>query len=155
MKLQIIALSGILLSAMTTGTLAASGKFGAGVKLDYDLGLSASVKTSANDFLQFGFTPSEGAYKGTADYIFTYPYRSGFHPYWGLGVLAVDNDDNAFYNDIQDDDNDVLGARVPLGFLYEIRQVPVELSAELAPTLMTSRENDLYLEGSINARVIF
>ena len=136
--------------------------FGVGVTVSEATGLSVYAETNRDNFVQlgFGFAPY-GSYAVTGDYALG--YRNAFSdlpsltPYWGVGaVLLHDQRDHwsRFSRDERASTNYV-GARLPLGVNFVIPKTPVQVAAELAPTLLVTPVTYGYVQGGLSARVLF
>ena len=137
-------------------------KVGVGVSFSGVTGLSIYADTSRNHFVQaaIGFAPY-GSYEATSDYAFA--YRNAIStlpsvtPYWGLGAVLL-HDQSDYWsryarNEIQS--TTYVGARIPLGLNFVIPKTPVQLAAELAPSLLLTPATYSYLQGGVSARVLF
>lgn len=72
--------------------------------------------------------------------------------YYGLGGKAsfIDNNDN------EGNDNDVvIGARIPLGLMIPLRHHPVDFFVEIVPTLDLTPDTDFGVNGGIGAHLFF
>ncbi len=148
----------------TTGTSSAfgDGDFGVGIGLIGVPALSVFAKTEATRHLQGGLTfGRDSDFAATGDYCFDYPNALNgaptVTPYWGGGV-ALFHDENDLYNAYDDDEFDgdtFVGGRIPLGLNFVIPKTPVQLGAEVAPTLLLTPITYSYLQGDLHVRVLF
>ena len=137
-------------------------KVGVGVSYIGSTGVSVYADTNRDNFLQaaVSFAP-DSSYNGTLDY--AYGYRNAFTsvpsltPFWGIGavVLYDRNDYWARYTGEEKDSTTYAGARLPLGLNYVIPKTPVQIAAELAPSLLLTPKTYSYVQGGVSARVLF
>jgi hypothetical protein len=148
----------------TTGRSSAfgDGDFGVGIGLIGVPALSVFAKTAETRHLQGGLTFGDDAdFAATADYCFDYPrVLSGaptVTPYWGGGAIMVhDVNDRYFaYDDDEFNSDTFVGGRIPLGLNFVIPRTPVQLGAEVAPTLLLTPISYSYLQGDLHVRVLF
>ena len=135
---------------------------GVGLAFSGVTGLSVYADTNRDKFLQLGigFAPS-GTYEATGDYAFG--YRNAIStlpnvtPYWGLGAVVLHNRSDYWSRNAPDDleTKTYLGARIPLGTNFEIPRTPVQLTAELAPSLLVTPSTQVYVQGRVGVRVLF
>lgn len=148
----------------TTGTSSAfgDGDFGVGIGLIGVPALSVFAKTEPARHVQGGLTfGRDRDFAATADYCFDYPNALNgaptVTPYWGGGA-ALFHDENDLYNAYDDDEFDgdtFVGGRIPLGLNFVIPKTPVQLGAEVAPTLLLTPLTYSYLQGDLHVRVLF
>ncbi|MCX6123334.1 MAG: hypothetical protein NTV34_01075 [Proteobacteria bacterium] len=137
-------------------------KIGVGVGFSGAPGVSVYVDTGYKNFLQggVGFAPL-GSYAATGDYAFGYRNAVSSLPslthYWGLGAVVLHDQTNQWprYAREEDTSTTYVGARIPLGLNFVIPKTPVQLGAELAPSLLLTPATYSYLQGGLSARVLF
>jgi hypothetical protein len=152
-------------SGASFGSSAASsngGAAGVGVAFFGVTGLSVYADVTPRNFLQaaVGFSKG-GSYAVTADYAF--PHHNALSslpsltPYWGFGgVLLHDESDYwSNYDRKKNRHSEYFGARVPLGLNWVIPSTPIQLAAEIAPSLLFSPSSYGYLQGGFSARILF
>lgn len=135
---------------------------GVGLAFSGLTGLSVYADTSTSKFLQaeLGFAPS-GAYQATGDYAFGYRNAvstlPSVTPYWGLGAVLLHNRSEYWAQFAPKDmeSRTYVGARIPMGANFEIPRTPVQLSAEIAPSLLVIPETHIYVQGRVSVRVLF
>lgn len=144
------------------------GPFGLGVMIGDPTGLSFKYHLGARNAVDGGVGYGwRGRWFHThVDYLFQFPQRWGggdWLPYVGAGgKLIVWNDHyhgRGYYyydHDWYDDDDDVgLGVRVPVGLAWHPRRVPIDVFAELAPTVWVFPGTHFDFDFSIGARFYF
>ncbi|MEI8027352.1 MAG: hypothetical protein WCI18_13470 [Pseudomonadota bacterium] len=135
---------------------------GVGVAFSGLTGISMYAETDRSNFIQgaIGFEPY-GSYEATGDYAFT--HRNAFSanpnvtPYWGIGGIVL-HDRNDYWTRYQREGYDsttYFGARIALGVNFVIPRTPVQLGAEVAPSLLLTPATYSYLQGRLSARVLF
>lgn len=137
-----------------------AGKVGVGVAFEGAAGLSLYADTGADRFAQGAFAWSpHGAYAVTGDYAFGYPGLFGARsltPFWGIGAIALKSGDGVWGPSAIDDSERInVGARIPLGLNFVIPSTPVQIGAELVPTLLVAPASYSYVQGGAYARVLF
>ncbi len=126
-------------------------------------GLSVYDELGRDHFLQgaFGFG-SHGSFEVTGDYAFD--YRNAIKgapiltPFWGLGAVALHEEDDRIVDDdgiASDNRRTYVGARIPLGMNLVIPKSPVQIAAEIAPSLLLTPATYSYIEGGLSVRVLF
>ena len=125
-------------------------------------GLSVYADTNRNNFVQgaIGFD-SRGSYEATGDYAFSYRNEilatPNVTPYWGLGGVIL-HDQSDYWSRFAREGHDsttYFGARLSLGLNFVIPRTPVQLGAEIAPSLLLTPATYSYLQGRLSARVLF
>jgi hypothetical protein len=125
-------------------------------------GLSVYADVTQRNFLQaaIGFSRG-GSYALTADYAFAYndaiSSLPSITPYWGVGGILL-HDQSDYWADYAPKDNrtsEYFGARIPFGLNWVIPSTPVQLAAEIAPSLLFSPSSYGYLQGGFSARILF
>lgn len=137
-------------------------KVGIGASFSEVSGVSVYIEADADNFFQgtLGFA-NYGNYAATGDYAFAFrnviSKLPSVTPYCGLGaVLWRDESAPVSRNSPEEYEATTnVGARIPFGVNFEIPKTPVQLSAELAPSLLFDPENRSYLQGGFSARVLF
>lgn len=139
-----------------------AGAAGVGVAFFGVTGLSVYADVSQRNFLQaaIGFSRG-GSYAVTADYAF--PHHNALSslpsmtPYWGFGAVVL-HDQSDYWSAYARKKNrysEYFGARVPLGLNWVIPGTPIQLAAEIAPSLLFSPSSYGYLQGGFSARILF
>jgi hypothetical protein len=145
-----------------SGAYDAGDKAGVGIAFFGVTGLSVYADISDRNFLQaaIGFS-SGGSYAVTGDYAFGYPNAlsslPSITPYWGIGAILLHDQSDywARYGRNDQLSADYFGARIPLGLNWVIPNTPVQLAAEIAPSLLFSPSSYGYLQGGLSARILF
>lgn len=138
------------------------GKAGVGVASFGVTGLSVYADVSEHNFLQaaIGFSKG-GSYAVTADYAF--PFHNALSslpsitPYWGFGAILL-HDQSDYWSDYGRNANrtpEYFGARIPLGINWVIPSTPIQLTAEIAPSLLFSPSSYGYVQSGFGVRVLF
>ena len=158
----------ILLSLMTATAGAAVGQadqpFGLGVIVGEPTGISGKYwfdTRQAIDFAAAWSFSANNSFQFHTDYLRHYPemiktpdrWRGKFNAYFGVGgriKLKEDNNGSGRNND-----DDLLGVRVPGGVTFVFDKVPVELFVEIAPVLDLVPDTDLDVNGATGARFYF
>ena len=137
-------------------------KVGVGVGYSGAAGPSLYAETSRTNFVQAGLSyATSAAYAVTADYAFGYhnaiSSNPSMTPFWGIGAVYLHDQDNYWthYTPKQNDYTSYIGARIPLGINVILPRTPVQLAAELAPSLVLTPASYGYLQGGVSARVLF
>ena len=171
MNKLVAALSSLLISAaslapaetLTKSAPANTGdQLGLGVVVGGDVGLSVYAGLDDGHFAQAAaaWGPAR-SYVITGDYAFAYPGKihgaPQLTPYFGLGVAALSEGEGYWGLRNTDRTRSGLdaGLRLPLGLNMVIPRTPVQLGAELAPTLLLAPDVYSYLQGDVHARVLF
>lgn len=137
-------------------------KVGVGVNFSGFTGISVYADTSRSNFVQaaIGFAPY-GNYAATGDYAFAYRNAiatlPSVTPFWGLGAILL-HDQNDYWprrSPIENSATTYVGGRIPLGVNFVIPKTPVQLAAELAPSLLLTPATYSFLQGGLSARVLF
>ena len=148
---------------MTKSAAADTGnRVGVGVAFSGGPGVSVYADAGYQNFVQgaIGFAPL-GSYAVTGDYAFGYRNAvsnlPSLTPYWGLGAVMLHDQSNQWprYAREENTSTTYVGARMPLGLNFVIPKTPVQLGAELAPTLLLTPRTYSYLQGGVSARVLF
>lgn len=137
-----------------------SQNFGIGIGLIGVPALSLYMRTSPSHFAQGGVTFSGRDFAATIDYCFAYPgvFQDipALIPYWGGGLVMLHDGANHYYN--YDDDGHegetFTGARIPLGVNFVIPRTPVQLGAEVSPTLLLAPASYSYVQGDVHVRIL-
>jgi hypothetical protein len=137
-------------------------KVGLGLGFSGVPGISGYADISRDNFVQAGLGfANHGSYGVTGDYAFAYPrvFRGAptVTPFWGLGVLVLHDGRDYWsrYFAATEGENTYAGARIPLGFNFVIPRTPVQLEAELAPSLIMVPIAMGYLQGGVSLRILF
>jgi hypothetical protein len=137
-------------------------KIGVGVAFQGATGLSVYADADSSHFVQAAAAwGATGAYSFTGDYAFDYPHAFNsapiLTPYWGIGVAAVKPGEEYWIPRYTYDDHTGTdaGLRIPLGLNLVIPKTPVQLGVELAPTVIVTPVTYSYLQGGVDARVLF
>jgi hypothetical protein len=155
-----LAVVSIILLALTAAEARAQGgPFGLGLIIGSPTGLSGKLyldRRNAIDFaLGAAFLSSRGLH-AHVDYLW-HPVMltedaAFFMPlYFGVGARLLDHDHGA------DDDDVHLGARVPVGILFDFRTVPLDVFLEIAliVDLVTDHDDHIDLNAALGARYYF
>jgi len=137
-------------------------KVGVGVAFTGLTGLSLYADTSYDNFAQstvaFG---RYGTYAITGDYAFAYRAAissiPSITPFWALGIVLLHDQNNYWpgYASVDTASSTYVGARLPLGLNFVIPKTPIQLAAELAPSLLLTPSTYGYVQGSASLRVLF
>ena len=145
-----------------SATTNSGNQVGVGLAFSGVTGLSVYADTERSKFLQvgIGFAPS-GGYEATGDYAFGYRNAistlPNITPYWGIGAVVL-HDQGEYWSRYTSEDVDsrtYVGARIPMGANFVIPKTPVQLTAELAPSLLVTPATNIYVQGRIGVRVLF
>lgn len=135
---------------------------GAGISFVGPTGISLYGETSVDRFVQASFgSMGKGDYQGTLDYAFSAPHYfatvPNLTPYWGVGLVGVhDSDRYKYYPDrVRKAETDFIGARIPVGVNFVIPRAPLQVAAEVAPSVVGNRSSYVYVQGGLAARVLF
>jgi hypothetical protein len=156
---RLAVVSTILLALAASGARAQGGPFGLGLIIGSPTGLSGKLyldRRNAIDFaLGAAFLSSRGLH-AHVDYLW-HPVMltedaAFFMPlYFGVGARILDHDHGA------NDDDFHLGARVPVGILFDFRTVPLDVFLEIAliVDLVTDHGDHIDLNAALGARYYF
>ena len=149
--------------SLASAAPSSDGQFGIGIEFFGPAGLSLYNKMDANHFLQGALAfNSAGDFTMTGDYAFANQgdlfHNPHITPYWGLGALLLhEDDDNVIYHHrhIYDGTRTYLGGRIPFGLNFIIPDTPVQIGAELVPSLLLIPGTDVFLSAAVHVRVLF
>jgi len=150
--IALVALLAAVSSAQLTGT-------GLGFVLGEPTGISLKSWLSTNSAITIGGAWSfqhEGSLFLWADYtLHSFNITHSANPkslafYYGLGgkVSFVDRNDH-------EDDDTVIGARIPLGLMLPFHNAPVDVFLEIVPTIDLAPETDFSVNGGIGMHLFF
>lgn len=148
-------------SAQTLEKRADSGrKVGVGIAFIGPMGLSLYGDVDSDNFVQGAVAFGEDAdFAATADYAFAYRHAieaaPSITPYWGVGAIGIQDDRDNSRFDVDERDETYVGGRIPLGANWVIPSTPIQLGAEIAPTLLVAPATYAYVQGGMNIRVLF
>lgn len=142
----------IFLPLLVAGIMAApaqarTSNFGLGLYLGEPTGINAKFWMSSRNSLDFTAAWSfEDRFTLTGDYQWhrPFPNAQGLLWFYGIGGFVRFSDDNG---------DDHLGVRVPVGIEYFIRQSPLSLFAEIALGMRLSPETEADVMGGFGLRV--
>jgi hypothetical protein len=162
MKMKTLLL-GLLIAVIMSSLAHAKHDLGVGIIVGEPTGVS--VKTWINDrnaldaAVAWSFSEND-SFQFHADYLFhnfsliKMDDVSGTFPvYFGLGGRIKLKEDNKGKG--RNDDDALVGIRVPFGISYLFADAPVELFVELVPILDIAPDSDFDLNGAIGARFYF
>jgi hypothetical protein len=137
-------------------------KVGLGITFSGVTGLSLYAELNQRNFLQaaVGYS-SEGSYAFTGD--FAFGHHNAFQdapsvtPYWGMGVVWLHDQSDYWsrFSQKRNHSNDYSGARFPLGLNFIVPQSPVQIAAEIAPSLLVTPATYGFIQGSLSLRFLF
>jgi len=134
-------------------------RYGVGVAFEGRAGVSLYGDVDPTHFLQAAFAlGEENAFLATADFAFGYPHTavSGLMPYWGVGLIGVHDPSHNWTHGAHSANTSTNGGlRIPLGLNFLIPRTPVQLSGEIVPTAVVAPARYTYIQGGLNARVLF
>jgi hypothetical protein len=139
-----------------------SQNIGVGISFYGPVGLSLYGKLSNSNFLQGSLAWGRGGNVGaTVDHAFS--YQEAFSdapiltPYWGLGVVSLFDRGHYWVSDKESNENSTtyIGGRIPLGVHFVIPRTPLQIGAEVAPTLLLTPVTYAFVQGGMNLRVLF
>lgn len=138
------------------------GSFGAGIILGEPTGLTFKTWLNNNHAVDLGLAWSfseNDSFQIHADYLIhdfetlrPVDFEGRMGVYYGLGGRIKFEEENGRG---RNDDDTLVGVRVPLGVTYEFPRAPVELFGEFVPVLDLSPDTDLDINLAIGARVYF
>lgn len=152
----------LLVAALSGGTAQAQGRFGIGVIVGEPTGLSFKSwlnNTHAVDAgLAWSFSENESL-QFHADYLIhdfnmlrPADFEGRVSLFYGLGGrIKLEDDDGRGRNE----DDTLVGIRIPLGITYHFPRKPVELFGEFVPILDVAPDTDLDINLAIGARLYF
>jgi hypothetical protein len=137
-------------------------KVGLGLTFSGVTGVSLYAGLNQRNFLQaaVGYS-SDGSYAITGDFAFghhnAFSDAPSVTPYWGLGVVWLHDQGDYWsrFSRKNDPSNDYYGARFPLGLNFLVPQSPVQIAAEIAPSLLLTPGTYGFLQGSLSVRLLF
>ncbi len=126
--------------------------FGFGVMLGHPTGLSVKTRLNKREAIAYGAAwkfEEEHQVHLHADYllheynIFQQPQaRQQLPVYFGAGLRILHDED----------DDDLIGLRIPLGIVFEPAKAPVDVFAEIVPMIDLFPETGLSLHAAVGAR---
>lgn len=138
------------------------GQFGIGIEFFGPAGLSIYNKLDSNHFLQGALAfNSGGDFTVTGDYAFANQgdlfHNPHITPYWGVGALILHEDDTLIYRHrrLYEGTRTYLGGRIPFGLNFVIPKTPVQIGAEIVPSLLLIPATDVFLSAAVHVRVLF
>ncbi len=155
----------ILSLLVTIGFLSSQSAFsdtvGGGISLGTGSGLSFFYQPTDSEraYQALLNLNTDGDFSLHADMLFPLVIESDPHwdAYWGVGAL-VGNYRKATIKlggDLDDEDNVYVGGRIPFNIVYYIPNTPLQVGAELAPTIVVSSNTYGYLHAAVMVRLIF
>lgn len=147
----------------TTSALGEGGKGKFGIGMETGSVQTVSVYKEINDFnfVQLaGNLRNDRSYIGTIDYCERFTGASPFAnaiPYVGLGLVSLYQTDGSMIERIPVNEEHPKhnGLRVPFGINYNLPMAPVQIGAEIAPSVIVAPETVTYIQGTVGARVMF
>lgn len=141
----------------------ANGQFGVGIEFFGPAGLSVYNKLDANHFAQGALAfNTAGDFTVTADYAFANQgdlfHNPHITPYWGVGAVLLHEDEDAViyhHRHMYDGTRTYIGGRIPFGLNFIIPETPVQIGAELVPSLLLLPGTDVFLSAAVHIRVLF
>ena len=157
-----VSVSANAVTMTTASTPTSSHKVGVGFSFSGPMGISLYSDVSDSNFIQGTVSIAPTNYlEATGDYAFANNRFFGsiptLTPFWGLGLLMVQGSSRYWL----DSETSLRtsqthgGVRIPFGMNFVIPQTPVQLSAEIAPSIIIAPINYSYMQGGLNLRVLF
>jgi hypothetical protein len=137
-------------------------KVGVGIGLGGSSGVSLYAREDASRFVQglVALDTYSGSFALTGDYAFSFP--NALHevplitPYYGFGAVAAYIE--GWYlgrRKLYADGSAAIGGRIPLGIQLEIPKTPLQISLEVAPSILIVPFTTAFFDGLLAVRVVF
>lgn len=138
-----------------------SHSLGVGLAYQSGPGITIELEPSSDRLVQTTLSfPMERDYYLTGDYGFAYP--NAIHglpsvtPYIGFGGIVLHDDEDRYLNryDLETGTRTYFGARLPFGFNWHVPRAPIQLGAELAPSMLLVPASYGFVQGDVHVRVL-